>query len=640
MGRIDDAVSLLEAAIESTGFSVSVAANLAILLERRGRLDKSVEIAKRALEMEPTHADARLTLGLALLRLGSANEALPHFQRLASDYPDNPIAFLNLGEALMALDDYDQALVAYDRALSINPQSVPARIGKGQALAMLRCFEEADAKFLDLLHTAPGEATACIRQMAAKAGQRIPPGWQARAVEVYLSRRWEQQTVCDWRHRADYFSELCRYAEKLKRTQSAAYDISLAFQTMATPLTANHRQSLLEGVAKAILSSRVTLARRRLERIPGPLRLGFLSAGFRDHPSAQLHWRHLAFYDRGRFRVHAYSLADDPTSDLRKRVAKNVDSFCVLSHATAEEAGWRIARDGIDILVDLAGYSEFCRPEILAMRPAPIRVSYHGSPVSMGARLVDYRIADRIVSPDTTEFNEAMAYLPAPHYMYNDAEPIADHLPSRLECGLPEQGFVFCAFNSAFKIEPEIFGVWMTLLLELPGSVLWLMDAGPSMRDNLRREAGNRGVAGERLVFAPRIDRAAHLARHACADLFLDTFLCNAHTTALDALWAGLPILTRAGETMAARFAASFISVAGLPELVVKTTGDYLALARHLATSPPLLAELRQRLAKNRHNARLFNTKQRVGYLSRAFETMWERHCRGEPPATFDVSES
>lgn len=638
-GNARDAVHILTEAVAATRGEISVLANLAILLEKMGRYAESVEIADQVLAIQPEHLSVRLTLSVALLALQRPGEAITHCQQLVASQPQNANVFLNLGEALMAADEYMEALAAYGHAIHLDNTLSAAHIGRGQAFAMLGRFEEADAVFAESARNDPQKSFACFQRIAARTGLRIPSGWQARAIEIYLSRGWLQQQACNWRGREAYLNELCQYAEYLANTKETAHDESVAFQSLAAPLTPRQRRGLLDAVATGITTANISPARRRQTRIPGKLRLGFLSTGFRNHPSAQLHWRHLALYDRSRFRVHAYSLVDDPSSHLRERVAKSADSFCDLSHATAEEASWRIARDGIDILVDLAGYQDNARPEILAARPAPLQVSYHGSPLSMSAHLVDYRITDRIVSPNASEFTEAAVWIPFPHCMYNDAEPIADRAPTRRECGLPDTGLVFCAFNAAFKIEPEIFGIWMELLHKTAGSILWLLDGGTTMQDNLRREAVARGVANERLVFAPRLERTSHLARHACADLFLDTFICNAHTTAADALWAGLPVLTRAGDTMASRFAATQVTAAGLQELIVSTTEDYLALAVRLAGSPMLLTKLRQRLADSREGSRLFATERRVGDLARAFELMWARHCRGEPPASFDVSD-
>lgn len=637
MGKPEEARYILDEALVATKGDTSVNANLAILLEQQGLFTEAIGAASAILANAPEHPSARFTLGLALLKLGRAEESSQHFRLLASAYPDNPNVYLNLGEALMATDAYSAALDAYSRAVALNPVLIAARIGIGQALAMLSQFNEANSQFAEAARLSPKETFACFGRMAEKAKQRIPPGWQPSAIEVFLSRRWEQQKTCDWRFRAEYLDVLSRYAEHLRETGAAAHDPSLAFQTLVAPLDSSRKRTLLDAVSRGMTSTVNQPARRRLVRQPGPLRLGFISADFREHPAAQLHWRQLALHDRHRHKLHAYSLVDEPGSPLRRKVVESVDVFRDLSRTNATEAAWRIARDGIDILVDITGHLDYARPEILAMRPAPIQVSYMGSPLSLGEALVDYRITDRVASPDGSEFSEAVVRLPITHFMYNDQEQVALRTPTRQECGLPDDAFVFSAFNSSFKIEPEVFAVWMELLHQIPGSVLWLRDDGKATVGNLRLAATDRGIAAERLVFAPWMERPAHLVRHDCADLFLDTFSCNAHTTAADALWAGLPVLTKTGDTLASRLATSLVRAAGLPELAVATKEDYRKQALHLARTPAVLATLRQQLRDNRRNLALFATEKRVRHLEMAFEIMHEHHDHGEAPRSFDI---
>lgn len=640
MGKVEAAAELLRTAASATGDHGSILANRAILLERLGRYAESSEVAEQALTQEDANVAARQTLGLALLRLGRCREAAAQYRRLAVQQPDNYAVFLNLGEAALACDDYAGALTAYLRSLTLNSDSVPARLGQGQALAMLERYDEADACFTAAERIAPAETLECFRRMAQFAGQRIPVGWRPSAREIYLSRRWAQQQICDWTHRADYVRAMGEYADRLQSDESAAYDPSLVFQSAQIPLAKPQRLALVDALARRSAAPAGRTVRLRKTRTPGPLRLGFISAEFHETPVAQLHWRQLALHDRSRFAIHAYSLDERPASAMRRRIVESVDRYCDLSTATADEAAWRIARDGIDILVDLTGHVDGARPEILAMRPAPLRVSLIGGLTPIGKQFVDYKFTDRIATRDPAEFSEALAFLPDAYFIYNDGEQISPAAPARKACGLPEEGLVLCAFNSASKIEPDVFQAWMDLLRELPGSVLWLRDSGKAAAGNLRSEATARGIDGKRLIFAPGMARPDHLARHACADLFLDTWICNAATTAADALWAGLPVLTRAGDTMASRVAASLVAAAGLPELVVDCAADYRALALRLANEPGRLAEMRARLVSARTSGRLFDTQRKVRQLERGFETMWERHMRGLAPASFDIPDA
>lgn len=638
LGCVDEALHILTEAVTATHGDVSLCANFAILLERRGRTEESIEFAEKVLASAPDHPTARLTLGLALSRLGRLDEALHHYRYLTAARPENADAFLNLGEALMAADEYDEALAAYEQAIKQNPALIAAMIGRGQALAMLGRFEEADALFSEAARQDPKATSTCFRRMAEAAGQRVPPGWQARAVEVFLSRRWAQQQVCDWRFRTEYQDELCRYAERTAAQNGVIHDVALAFQSHTAPMPENTRRDLLGAVARGIITAAGRPVRRRLARVAGPVRIGFLSPNFREHPSAQLNWRLLALLDRTRFRVFGYSLLHS-AGPLRERVVEACDVFREVSSMSGWEIAKRIALDDIDILVDLAGHMDHARPEILALLPAPLRVSYLGSPGAMGSELVDYRITDHYTTPpeDAACWSEKLVFLPQTVALYNNREAIAATNPTRTACSLPEDGFVFCCFNASYKIEPEVFAVWMRLLARVPDSVLWLLDTGQATRDNLRREAAAHGVAPERIVFAPRLPRAEHLARHACADLFLDTFYCGAMATAGDALWSGLPVLTCSGTTMAARMSGTIVRAAGLPEMVLSDRAEYEAMAIKLATRPDALAALRQKLALERTMCPLFDTERRARELGQAFQMMWERHAAGLPPESFDV---
>ncbi len=641
MGRNDEAARVLAEAVVATHREVSILANLAIQLERLGRFDEAVEYAGEALAHQPEHVAARLTLGLALLKLGRSDAAILHYRQLTSAQPNVPEAFLNLGEALMAGDEYAEALAAYERAIELNPALIAARIGQGQALAMLHRFDESDFVFAEAWRLDARETFACFQRMAIRAGLPIPPGWRPCGVEVFLSRHWAQQQVCDWRFREDYLNKLRRYAEQVEANGKVIHDASLAFQGHYAPMSATLRRGLLNAVAKGITTAAGSPVRRRLERPSGSIRIGFLSPNFREHPSAQLNWRLLALLDRSRFKVFGYSLLHGE-GPLRQRVIQSCDVFREMSTMNAWEIAKRIALDGIDILVDLAGHLDYARPEVLALRPAPLQVSYLGSAGAMGAGLVDYRLTDHFTTPseESAFWSEHLVFLPHTVAIYSNLETISATKPTRIECGLPEHGFVFCCFNASHKIEPESFTVWMRLLGRVPGSVLWLMDSGEATRNNLQREAAARGIAPKRLVFAPRLPRADHLARHASADLFIDTFHRGAMATAGDALWAGLPVLTCPGDTMAARMSGTIVRSAGLPELVVPDRNDYEATALCLATQPNELATLREKLARNRATCALFDTERRVHDLGRAFRMMWDRHVADLPPASFDVPDS
>jgi predicted O-linked N-acetylglucosamine transferase (SPINDLY family) len=294
----------------------------------------------------------------------------------------------------------------------------------------------------------------------------------------------------------------------------------------------------------------------------------------------------------------------------------------------------------IDIAVDRNGYNRGARSQILALRPAPIQVSYLAYPGTMGAEYIDYLIADRVVIPAEHQafYTERVVYLPDSYQVNDSTRRIAERTPTRAEIGLPERGFVFCSFNANYKITPEIFEVWMQLLRQSECSVLWLLEGNAVASVNLRREATARGIAPDRLVFAPRLKLEDHLARHRLADLFLDTLPYGAHTTASDALWAGLPVLTCLGTTFAGRVAASLLHAIGLPELITHSLDEYASLALGLAADRTRLAMIKDKLARNRPNFALFDAHRFRRHIEAAYVGMWERHQRGDPPASFAVS--
>jgi predicted O-linked N-acetylglucosamine transferase (SPINDLY family) len=324
---------------------------------------------------------------------------------------------------------------------------------------------------------------------------------------------------------------------------------------------------------------------------------------------------------------------------MRRRVAAACDRFLDVRDERDAEVAAMLRALQIDIAVDLKGHTQGNRAGILAHRPAPVQITYLGMPATMGADYIDYLIAEpRVIPPaEFPHYAERILYLPDSYQATDDTRAIAAHTPSRAELALPEDGFVFCCFNNSYKITPAIFDIWTRLLAKVDGSVLWLFEAHPEVRSNLSREAQRRGIDAARLVFAPRLRSADHLARQKRADLFLDTLPYNAHTTASEALWVGLPVLTCLGSSFAGRFAASLLHAVGLPELVATSLADYEATALRLATQRDELAALKERLAANRAGAALFDAPRFACHIEGAYRRMWAIHAAGEKPQAFGV---
>ncbi|KAF0163195.1 MAG: hypothetical protein FD157_3358 [Rhodocyclaceae bacterium] len=621
----------------------SLAAQGTLLLDM-GAHEPSLKACDQSLAIKNDHFVARLNRGAALRALGRLCEALENDSWLARLHPRQPIAQYNHGDALLAAGRYAEALDVLNLSLQLAPDYIPAQMARGLALTMLKRFDEATDAFSAARAKDPPAARAYIERAARAIGlteeDELPEEPQA----IYLSWSARAQHTCDWRERAaleTIIEEVFGEPEpRIRNEPSLAFNILLLDLPHRTQRQVARQTALRaeEKAAKWHIDRGAKALHGAAQRETRRLRVGYISPDFRPHPVADSHWRQMQLHDRNRFEIFAYSLRNSGQSDARRRIETSCDHFAELSLLPTEAAAQRIAADGIDILVDLSGYSDHTRPEILAARPAPVQVQHMGTPGPSGAKFIDYRMTDKIVNPpeEAPSWDERLVWLPETFWLADDTQTIAPP-PSRAECGLPQDGFVFCCFNTHQKMEPASFDIWMRVLQELPGSVLWLAAGSPESRTNLCAEAEQRGMAANRLVFAPHLPIAEHLARHACADLFLDTFNYNAHVTAINSLRAGLPVLTCRGRTMAGRMGASAAHAAGLPEMVVHSHAEYQERALYLASHPSALASLRARLINGQADAPLFQTERRVRHIERAYERMWARHAAGMAPVSFEL---
>jgi predicted O-linked N-acetylglucosamine transferase (SPINDLY family) len=440
--------------------------------------------------------------------------------------------------------------------------------------------------------------------------------------------------MCDWRD----FDNRAPFARA--RLDEVEGDRLPPFVLLAEPgLSAAEQHACSEAWMRDRLASaadaRARLAFRYAPRDIGrrKIKLGYLSNDFQEHATALLLVESLEARDVTRFELHAYSYGADDGKGMRERLRRAFDRFTDIRQFTDEEAAKAINDDGIDILVDLKGFTEGTRTSILALRPAPIQVNYLGYPGTLGPELCDYIVTDAFCTPEGSagDYSECFAVLPHSYQPHGRLHLVAP-APSRTEAGLPPRGFVFCCFNQAYKFTPDVFDVWCRLLRCVPGSVLWLL-AAREAEGNLRGEAWKRGVDGARLIFAKDLPHSQHLERLQLADLVLDTAPYGAHTTASDALWAGVPIITRPGATFPSRVAGSLLHSVGLTELVVEDQDDYFELAFALATDAERLGGLRRTLAQNRSNAPLFDVRAYTSALETLYMKMRERRRAGLSPA-------
>jgi len=573
------------------------------------QLDEAVKSYRHALALKPDFVEAQIHLGNVLLSQNLADEAIDHFQRMLATTPDQALVHLHLGDAMTSLGRLDEAAASYRRVLALEPDHAAAHCCLGNVL-----------KHIGEL----SDAIACFEKAVALDPDNAP-----------ILGTWfrERQNVCDW---SGYGANMAKVRDAILGQPS----LVTPFVLLALPSTPKEQLDCARRVSDLLpVPETILLPQPRLR--PGNrIRLGYLSADFRQHPVAALISEFIERHNRRRFEVIGYSYGpDDPGGAMRNRLVGTFDLFRDIGKMPHRQAAELIRSDGIDILMDLTGYTSLCRPAILILRPAPIQVSYLGYPGTMGADFIDYIIVDRFLVPADQQpfYSEKLVHLPNCYQPGDTRRQIAEPAPTRGECGLPEQGFVFCCFNNSYKFTPDFFDIWMRLLKAVPESVLWLLEANPLVRDNLRMEAERRGLAVERLVFMPRLSMPEYLARLGLADLFLDTLPYNAGATANDALWVGLPVLTCAGQTYVGRMAGALLTAAGLPELITTSPEAYEALALQLTREPNRLAGLR-RLLRDRSALPLFDIARYTSDLEAAYTRMWETWRTGRPAEAFSLS--
>ncbi|MDF0494522.1 O-linked N-acetylglucosamine transferase, SPINDLY family protein [Bradyrhizobium yuanmingense] len=612
---------------------------LGLLHAQRGHLADAEPLLKKAARVDPGNPDVLFNYANVLRALNKPDDALAWLAKVIALAPNFADAHLNRGAILLARKELKGAIAELDRAIAIAPSS-GAFANRGSAFQQLGRLDEALEDYQRAVELAPSDPQNhfLLSEVLTELG-RDDESIRALERTIALDKAFPFaliKLVAARRKRADW--------QSFEREQ-AALDDAVESGVAIDPLTFFHASS---SPAQQLICAKTFVTKAAPERgaaIPrtrtqaSRLRVAYLSADFRNHATANLTAGLFEQHDRERFDITAISYGPDDHSKMRDRVKAAFERFEDVTHLADDDVVKLIRGLDIEVLVDLGGFTTGARPEILARRAAPIQVSYLGFPGTMGASYMDYILADRIVIPDEEQkhYTEKVVYLPDTYQVTDAKRPILPDAPARSEVDLPEAAFVYCAFNRTSKITPPLFDVWMRLLAKTAGSVLWLLDGDPIARENLRREAVSRGIAAERLVFAPPVPVENHLARHRLAHLFLDTLPYNAHTTASDALWAGLPVLTCLGTTFAGRVAASLLNAVGLPELVTRSLDEYEDLALRIAHDPELRAALNSKLAMHRTAWPLFDTARMTRHIEQAFEEIWRRHCAGEAPASFAV---
>jgi predicted O-linked N-acetylglucosamine transferase (SPINDLY family) len=639
-----------------------------VFYEQR-RYDEAAAAYGKALALKPRSAEAWVGHGNVAYELKRYDEALAAFDKALAFKAETAEAWLGRGNVLLRLFRYEDALACYDMALTCRLGFAEAWLGRGNALLKLKRFKEALAAHANAtglaeawlgrgnvfyeLRRFPEAAVAYDQALALKPG--LAEAWYGRGSVLRESKQYDEAVAaydkafslnhdltgalsgrinarncsCNW---IGWDADCALLISSVRNGDADAGP----FEFVAVPSSAQDQLTCAKSWIKIMHPPSAEPLWQGERYAHDRIRIAYLSSDFREHPVSYLAAGLFDHHDKSRFEITAVSWGQNDNSELRRRLEVSFERFIDVE-AQGDDQVARLVRDlEIDILVDLAGLTKYGRPNIAARRPSPVQVNYLGYAGTMGAEYIDYIIADPTLVPESDQrhYMEKIAYLPHSYMPHDDRDRlIADRTFERAESGLPESGFVFCCFNNAYKLNPHVFRSRMQILKSVEGSVLWLTRDNPSATDNLRKEAALAGVDPDRLVFASRLPSSAdHLARHRLADLFLDTLPYNAHTTASDALWAGLPVLTQIGETFAGRVAASLLIAIGLPELIAGTPEEFESIAIELASRPAALAAIKAKLAQHRSTQPLFDTKSYARHIESAYAMMVERHQNGLSP--------
>jgi predicted O-linked N-acetylglucosamine transferase (SPINDLY family) len=636
------ALDFLDRALDVDPNNAPAHFNRGAVLQQMKQRDAAIASYDRSIAIDPQLADAFCNRAVLQTELKLLPAALASCNQAIALRPNFAEAYYNRGNVYRELNSRPAAIDSYDAAIAIRSNYPEALFNRGNVLAELKEWDAALASYTEAVAVRSGYAVAHVHRgnvfrelnqwEAALASYRQADALDPRLEFLAGQLLHAQMRICDW---TDVETRWARLAERILNDESAANPFAVLALCDSAAIQKKAAQIWIREKCAPDPSLGPIPRRALRDRI----HVGYFSADFHDHATSYLIGELFELHDRSRFRITAFSFGPNSGSEMRSRLMAACDEFIDVGAQPDSEIASLARRLEVDIAVDLKGYTESNRAGIYAHRAAPLQVNYLGYPGTLGADYMDYLIADRTLIPQESlsGYAEHIAYLPH-SYQANDARrKVSDRAFTRAQLGLPEAGFVFCCFNNNYKITPAVFDRWMRILERVSGSVLWLLEDNPAAAANLRREARRRNVSAERLVFAPRMDLPQHLARHGAADLFIDTWPCNAHTTASDALWTGLPLITHAGESFASRVAASLLTALELPELIASTLDQYEESAVALATDPPRLAAIKQKLAQSRSTAPLFDSPRFARDLERLYSAMVRRYHEGLPPGNIMV---
>ena len=604
-GKIDEALIAYGKAVELNAKLDVAHYHRGLMLEQKGDVNGAINAFDRVIQLDPDHADAHFHRGSCLTLKGEHKAAIEAYSEVVRLRPNAAEAHNNRGVVYLSLMELDAAVAALENAIRLKPDFAAAYDNLGTVLAGKECFPDAVRAF--------DKATALDPNLISAAAQKL----------------FIQARICD------FTSTPGVSAETVGDEVTPFWVMSLQDSPERQLRRAAYQWKRRVGAIRPL-----PLPARRSCR-PDRIRVGYFSSDIHEHATLYLTLGLFREHDRSRFDIFVYSYGLGKEGASREKLMQAGVGFHDIEPLSAGETVSFVRSHDLDIAIDLKGYTSGTRSELFGYRLAPIQVGYLGYPGTMGTDAMDYIVADSTVIPSELRqyYSESILYLPHTYQPTDNRREIANTSTSRADFGLPEDAFVFCCFNNSYKITAEEFDIWMRVMSRVDGSVLWMISSSIWMEENLRMEAACRGIEPHRLIFSEKIPQAEHLARHRHADLFLDTFNYNAHTTASDALWTSLPLVTRTGRQFSARVAASLLKAMGLPELVTATNQEYEDRILDLATRPLELQEIRKRLEQNRLKQPLFDTVRYTRNFEAGLQLAYDRYFAGEGPCDISVSD-
>jgi predicted O-linked N-acetylglucosamine transferase (SPINDLY family) len=639
--KLEEAVEAYKKALSIKPDYANAHNNIGIAHKDQGNLEEAVEAYKKALSIKPDYANAYCNMGNTLKEQSKFEEAVEAYRKAIVINPDNADFYNNMGIAHQDQGDLEEAIEVYNKALTIKPDDAATYYNMGIVLKEQGKLEEAIKAYSKALTIKPDDAATHYNmgntlkeqgklEEAIKAYSKtltIDPNHEAARVQ----RLHQQAHICDW---GSIAAEL-KLVPELGTTGKGVSPF--AFLSMEDAPERHRTRSKIYARTKYTRELKPEFVKPSQK--PKRLKIGYFSADFHSFAGMYLMIGLLEKHDRAKFEISAFSYGPDINDQMRNRIVNAVDHFIDIKTADSNTVVNLVRQRNIDIAVHRNGYTKNERTELFASGLAPIQINYLGYPGTLGADFIDYIVADPVLIPEDKRqnYSEQIIYLPNTYQPTDNTRIISDKVIKRKSMGLPDKGFVFCCFNQIYKISPSEFDIWMRLLKSVKGSVLWLLESNKLAEQNLKRQAEAHGVSAKRIIFAEKVPQAEHLARQRLADLFLDTFNYNAHTTTSDALWAGLPLVTKLGKGFAARVAGSLLNAVGLPELVTKTEKDYEGLILELATNPTKLAKIKEKLKINRLTQPLFNTELYTKHLENGYQQAYQNYFEGNLPQTIIV---